>query len=483
MSDNPSQIPVEPEKPPRWFRILVNRYTFILFCIICLAVAPFAYRGYVLSQVPYIDEPFDLEEFGTVEVPDNENAHLDYKEATILFVDRQRHGFSEDDEAKLAELLDGGTWDLATPAIVDWLEKNQSALKRWKVGAQKSDYLFTQPKDLSFSTDLDCVDDLRVCARLGILQGKKLEAEGESDKALEYYLDVLRVSRHTGRHGCMIERLVGAVFHLWSSTAILKWSHSKKVNSALIRKAKKEIERIYLSTEIPSTNLKCEYLTVSMTLRNPREEDTRYFMENESQLAIYGYYFLFAEPDFSLEVYKHIMKNWLDNIDLPKNKRDPFFAHPDFSDLLFDGITASMKTSNRLSNPEITEYLARAIYLRSILPAITRFLSIIDVERTRQGILQLVLSIEEYRRENKKYPPDLQALVDEAYIKSIPLDSSQSNKCYINYRSDKDCVSVYGLHRDGIDNGGSSAGFENNDPDFGYIIESREKKVITPNRN
>ena len=49
-----------------------------MFVLLMIALAPFIYRGYNLSRIPDGPEPFDLAEFRSRSVPDDQNAMIEY---------------------------------------------------------------------------------------------------------------------------------------------------------------------------------------------------------------------------------------------------------------------------------------------------------------------------------------------------------------------------------------------------------------------
>ena len=111
----------------------------------------------------------------------------------------------------------------------DYLEENQPALETWREGAERPDAMYHQPGEMAADTVLPVVQDLRTLGRLAGLEGSRHEEQGEMEEAWAWYKAMLRSSRHVGRHGVMIERLVGAAILEESARRILHWAADPRV--------------------------------------------------------------------------------------------------------------------------------------------------------------------------------------------------------------------------------------------------------------
>ena len=103
-----------------------------------------------------------------------------------------------------------GDWNQAGPAERQWLEGSREAFEIWRKGTERPDACYISPAALTFDVRLDVAQKLRDdFAKLAQLEAGKLEAEGDVEGASEWYLALLRSSRHCGRRGMFIERLIG----------------------------------------------------------------------------------------------------------------------------------------------------------------------------------------------------------------------------------------------------------------------------------
>ena len=85
------------------------------------------------------------------------------------------------------------------------------ALELWREGSERPDALYHQPGQIAVDTIVPVISDVRFLAQLAGLEGSRHEEGGEMEQAWIWYRAALRSSRLVGRHGVMIERMVGAV--------------------------------------------------------------------------------------------------------------------------------------------------------------------------------------------------------------------------------------------------------------------------------
>ena len=83
-----------------------------------------------------------------------------------------------------------------------------------------------------------------------------------------WYRAMLRYSRLVGRHGVLIERLVGAALHKMAARPIVRWASDPRVDAPLLRLALADVIEADALTPPLSDALKLDYL---MYLRDVRE--------------------------------------------------------------------------------------------------------------------------------------------------------------------------------------------------------------------
>jgi len=214
-----------------------------------------------LDGLPDVGDPFDVEEARRpIVMPDGDNAYVLYTEAkgklTRLPATLSRVDFPE------------LTWSRAGSEVRDFLEKNREAMELWRQGSERPDALYNQPGRLAVDTLLPVVQELRTLANLAGLEGSRQAVNGAMDQAWVWYRAILRSSRHVGKHGVIIERLVGASIHEKALPRILRWAADPRVDADLLRQALDDTLAAEAMTPPLSEALKIEYL---MYLRDLEE--------------------------------------------------------------------------------------------------------------------------------------------------------------------------------------------------------------------
>jgi hypothetical protein len=214
-----------------------------------------------LDGLPDVGDPFDVAQARRrIDVPNSDNAYVEYSEARRLLV-REPAAISKVDFAKL-------TWSEAGTAVREYVEQNRPAILKWREGSERSGAVYNQPGQLAFDTILPVVQELRTLTRLAGLEGSRLEEQGKMEEAWAWYGGMLRSSRHVGSHGVIIERLVGARNHELAAGRILHWAADPRVDAVLLRRALDDTLKADALTPPISQNLKLEFL---MCLRDLQE--------------------------------------------------------------------------------------------------------------------------------------------------------------------------------------------------------------------
>jgi hypothetical protein len=245
---------------PRWQRIVLwvlqPKVALPLLLLLCLAGAPFVYRATRLAGLPDCGPPFDVEAFGTQEVPDDENAFVEYRAVEKLY---KRMSHNEVDNKSLDKALDEG-WSVANANVRKWVADNRAGLAIWRRGTEKPDALNHQPKDVAYDTLLPLVQAAQSFARLTRLEASRLEEAGDLEAAWGWYHAMFRCSRHVGKWAGMMGRFVGRAIHAETARAIVKWANHDELTPEQLRRAIAELQDAYAMTSPPSVAYKCEYL-------------------------------------------------------------------------------------------------------------------------------------------------------------------------------------------------------------------------------
>jgi hypothetical protein len=160
------------------------------------------------------------------------------------------------------------SWSKAGQPVRDYLERNRAALETWRRGSERSDALYHQPGEFALDTLLPLVTEMLGLSRLAGLEGSRLEEQGAMERAWDWYRAMLRHSRLTGRHGVLIERMIGAERHKDAAGRIVNWAADPRVDATMLRRALEDTIEADALTPPLSEALKLEYL---MFLRDLNE--------------------------------------------------------------------------------------------------------------------------------------------------------------------------------------------------------------------
>ena len=325
-----------------------------------------------------------------------------------------------------------GNWPAAGPAWRDYLAQSGEALAAWRAGSEKPDSLYDHPEGLSLWTLLPVTMELRMLARLAVLEGSRLEAEGDMPGAWGWYRAALRSSRHSGRHGFQIERLIGAAMHDVASQALTRWAADPKVDAPQLRKALDEVIAIDAMTVPRSETLKQEYLIfvraiddpnlieALLVLRSPddpkdwcQELPVSDAAKKTIQAARVG---LSSDRERSVRLARLMTANWMAQVDkLPSKRSKLVRADPPIYD-----VDPSAPLASRALPPEkLSKWLDSSLLASRNFRGLGKYSLAFDRERGRQARLVVHLAGELYRREHGAPPPSPEALVG-PYLKALP---------------------------------------------------------------
>ena len=427
-----------------------KRPAFIAFIIGALASIPFFSRQFALRGLPDVGDPFDTSKFGHVDIADKDNAFVEYSTATrMLTRDGDMKAFEE------LTLVTKSDWSKGGTAIKTWLSINKPALDLWRQGTEKPDALYYQPESYTLLTLLRVTAALRQFSRLASAQGTKLESEGKMEEAFAWYRAILRSSRHTGRKGCMIERLVGISLHGVASERINHWSKDPRVDAKMLQKALDEVQAIDRMTPPFSDSIRSQYYCMMNTLQDPKELQMLLQQSNVSPSSasnaggisgmadeIYRWgssrfqeskVYSRNEPERSKRVLRLIFANVLAHCDEPASKRPPKVRQTvlhikrssmdSLDDLpLFETTAEDPPGARALPPQEIQKWFETTVYAKVFWPAIDNVEKAIDRERGVQSAMLLTLAEQLYRREHDGKGPNSSKDLIGPHLKTLPVE-------------------------------------------------------------
>lgn len=441
------------DAPPRRspFAFVLQPKLAIPLLIVCLLLAaPFVYRQSRVAGIPDIGHPFDFEEFGTITVAAGDNALGDYRAAMALV-----GGLSGTEQVSYEAVRKWG-WSEATDGLKAWSDRNRPALQPWKLAASRPEMVIYQPKEMNFRMLLPESQAFRDFARAAVMEAARLESEGKLDEAWEVLHALYRSSRHSGQHGCFIERLIGIAVHAMAAEGIDVWARHPDLTEAQLTRAFNAVREDFEWTAAPSTALKVEYCALVNSLDDPDLASLVGTSTTSSQAALFRVLkFVQNEPLASRLTFQQLWANLLEHIDRPRSERPA--PHGGGSHGIFEDPPGSPADPRRLKSAALAEAVQKSLLAKMLTPAIDHMIVAFDRERARQDTLVVLLAVQISRRKTGDYPADLKAVVDAGIFKEVPVDIFGKTGDVIRYRKDAEAVIVWSVGDNGIDDGGNFA--------------------------
>ena len=367
-----------------------------------------------LMGLPDVGDPFDVAAFERP-IPDDTNAFVLYKQAAAI-LPRNPLNLTSD-------------WNKAGPAERLWLEASREALDTWRRGTERPDALDIAPGLLTLESRVYAAQQLRIFARLALLQGSKLEADGDVKGALDWYLALLRSSRHCGRRGFSIERSFGIAIHDMASTRLIRWAYDLRVDSRILRLALDAALAAEAATPPTSDGLKADYLSFLHSLNDPELMLREYGQGGWRSSLTRVRRRVLNEPERSRRVIRLIYANRLAYCDRPPNQRplkalpNPIIAGKDPAKALLADLfvvdTSAPESAKALPPEKVAQWFASTVDVEMVLPDFPNVERAVAWERSLQGNLLVTLANELHKREHGKYPERVEDLVG-PYLKTLP---------------------------------------------------------------
>ncbi|HEV3165046.1 MAG TPA: hypothetical protein VGZ22_13530 [Isosphaeraceae bacterium] len=392
----------------------------VLYLLLVVTTATLGWRAASLWWLPDIGEPFDVRALQSIEVADDQNAFVFYRQASA----RTRHLRAYEKPLQKAAL----PWSTSGPALQRLVEENIEALDLYRQGSERPHALYVHPRNVTFDTPLPIVTDLRDLARLARLEGSRLEEAGDMAGAWVWYRAILRSSRHVGMHGVSIARLIGAVNLRLVAPSVTNWAADPRVDAPLLRGALADLAACEAMTPPVSDAIEMEYLSLDRALQDPqrwveesRRDDLLWYHHLPSLVT--AKVFLNCEPERSRRVVALVFANWLVYCDKPPAERPKFIT----TDPQLYAVDPSAPALARALAPQaITRWVKSTLVVSDSLPVLSDYLptlpnlvSMLDADRPLLETLQVQVAEQLYLRENGKVPESAAVLVG-PYLKWLP---------------------------------------------------------------
>jgi hypothetical protein len=382
---------------------------------------------WALIRLPDVGDPFDLEAaLRSAPVAPGENAFTLYRVASAKL------GRSSNPQE---DVLD---WEGASPTLRAYLASNREALDLWREGTERPEAIYYQTGEATLATILPVIQDLMMLARLGLLEGARLEASGDMAGAWGWYRAALRSSRHAAMAGFLVERQIGAAIHGRACDRLTRWAADPRVDAGLLRRALDDVAAIDAMTPPLSESLKREYfirlrdldeMNILVEDLPPPVGDPNWYRQRPIANKGLGYVqrarvSLENDRERSRRVLRLVFANWLAQVDKPARLRARVATRQPV--MLYEADPSAPPAARALPPEDLAREVGRTLLAREAMKVILERPSweadgILARERSRQAALVVTLAEQLYRREHGRPPSDVGELVG-PYLEAIPED-------------------------------------------------------------
>lgn len=387
-------------EPKRSFFSRVFNWYFVVpgLMFVFIACAPFAYRSSQFATVPDIGDPFDVAAFCEITVLEEENAFKEYCEATRLLTKQPTIDFDEQD------FKGESLWQSVPPEIQKWVEENRKTLTTWQKGTEKPDALYIQPANFTLFTLLPDVQAQHQMSRLARLEASRLAEAGQFEAAWKFNHALFRCSRHVGRHGCPIERLVGTGLHRNAVESTVAWAENPRVTEAMLQQALADVRNSYQLTESFETAIKVEYVAHLNTLAVETSQNNlvkQVQQMNQSGDITSFEMFMKGEPEMGRRLMQHWCADLLERYASAANGRAPIPKH--------------------LSQSDLIPMIENSPVARALIPSLEQAGVALRREQARQSALETMLAAQIHFRRHGRFPVSADELLQEC-LPRMPVD-------------------------------------------------------------
>jgi hypothetical protein len=391
----------------------------LLYLSVITASSVLAWRELYLWQLPNLREPFDEAKYGLVELAESENAQPIYQAAIDLLPNA-----SSELKRVRARGRSYGDWSQIDPAYRRWVESSRSALEVWLKAADRSDFVFVQPKQRKFTTPNEMIQAIHSLARLGILEAARRMESGDLEAAWVYYRAVLRTSRHVGRHGDSTQRMTGQLILRQAQAPIHVWINHPSTTPVLLRKAIVDIEACKALTMPLADLVRVEYFAARDLLDHP--EAWKEYDSNGAEAKANWYvrlpwfgrvrHYLNREPERSQRVLRLVTVGLLAQCDRPRWVRAKLFAQRDVIHGI-DNKTLSAITS--ISAMDLTGWAKNSAFRLVSIGQLPQVMSLLEFDRIEFDDICLQMAERAYQLEHGQ-PAQTYAELLGSYLKELP---------------------------------------------------------------
>jgi len=422
---------------------------FLVAVLLILLQAPFAYRGWRLSQIPDIGVPFPVEDLLTP-IHEEENAYPLYEEAFALLVDVSK---ADRDEYYL-EKEDG--WDSTDNQVNHYLKLNRTALEKWREATEKNDFQVAPVPQVQQLTYLVPLQSNRSLSRFCQREIERLTASGNLKEAAGWLKTSFRNSALVTRNSALIDRVVGIAHFAITTSSTEKWMEHAELTSDDLLSLLSDLEESDKLRSRPSETIQVEFLITQEYFNGWTYSKMDAEYEEAQKMTGISTKFILpftrwhcwidSEPELSRRIYNHFFLNVTAFIDLPRRERPPII-----DETIFDESAVGVSSGRRLPAHDLIQLIESApLFDGSFSSSLESF----DTYEARYACLQVALAAHAYFRDHQKFPEALAELIP-GYLESTPDDPFSRHPAPVVYRRTGEDAVVYSRYLNELDDGGA----------------------------
>jgi hypothetical protein len=416
--------------PLRWLFRSRRRALTAAAILLAMVAAPPVWWSVQLMGLPDIGDPFDLREFQSTRIPDDRNAYVLYQRAAAAL--RPLKSSLKPSEIPLGQ---PGPHPKGDQEARRWVEENRGAMELYRRGTERPDALDLVPPNRPESWR--SIEALRSFHVLALIEGSRLERQGDMSGTWAWYRAALRATHHMGLRGSFIARMNA---HHWQRELLKRlatWAADRRTTPALLRRALDDVIACEAFTPSESYTIQAEYPGIERALdESDGPGRNRVIMQWQARFKSSNYRpspeqiewladawrFWRREPERSRRVIRLAVANWLAYHDLPSDRRPqpaPNLSGP--HEFYAFGPEAPAK-ARALSPEALDHWFATAIDANEVFRVfVLQRLRL--PEQANHRAMVVLLASQLYRRDHGIDPPSEKALVGH-YLKSLPDDGS-----------------------------------------------------------
>jgi hypothetical protein len=377
-----------------------------------------------LRKLPDLGDPFDVAAFEAERVRADENAFTLYRPAVARLMKSAAAHHSD----TLWRAAHGG-WGKASPEVRKLVDENREVLETWRRATERP-RAGRQPQEDRLVFRTAARSALVSLACMAMLEGSRLEDQGDMAGAWEWYNATLRASRHVGMRSGSRERLLGYGMLIDLGDRAVSWARDARVDATALRRALADVQAAAAMSGSAADTFKSDYVHLMWAFDHPESwvESVQGGYHILPPRAFEAVAFLKREPERSRRIARLIFAHWLDQCERPRAARPPmttdvtlkFWGTPHrYPDFPYSDPPHGLDARHPLTAERLAGGMSSALYVNTLMPPLQIAMDSIDQERSRWGVMIVTFAEQLYEREHGQPPPSPEALVG-PYLPSLP---------------------------------------------------------------